>query len=173
MRAIYGLYPDPDSAQRAVEVLQDAERALGFKEKQIVVLSGEPYEDHPFGQRDKKTIMPWIAAAGGLVGGLLGFWFISFTQKAYPLITGGMQIVTKWPDGIITYELTMLGAILSTVATLLITARIPDWRRHVFDPGVGEGKILIGVVNAPESCQDEIRRRLCSAGAGDVKEFAG
>ena len=173
MQAIYGLYPDPDSAQRAMDLLQGAGRGLGFTDSQIVVLSGEPYEDHPFGQRNKRTIMPWISAGGGLVGGLLGFWFISSTQKAYPLITGGMEIVTKWPDGIITYELTMLGAILTTIVTLLITARIPDWRRHLFDPGVGEGKILIGVMDPPENSRDEIRRRLSSVGAGDVKEFAG
>ena len=170
VQTIYGLYADPDSAEQAFEVLQRAERALGFRDEQIVVLSGEPYEDHPFGRRDKKTIMPWVSAAGGLVGGVLGFWFIAFAQRAYPLMTGGMEIVTKWPDGIITYELTMLGAIVTTVVTLLVTARIPDWRRHASDPAIGEGKILIGVVNPPEGSQDEIRQRLRSAGAGNVKE---
>src|ERR1035437_391821 len=103
MQTIYGLYPDPDSAQRAMELLQQAERGLGFKDSQIMVLSGEPYEDHPFGQRDQKTVMPWLAVGGGVVGGLLGFWFISFAQNAYPLVTAGMEIVTKLPDGIITY----------------------------------------------------------------------
>ncbi len=171
MQAIYGLYRDPDSAQQAMDLLQQAERGLGFNDNQILVLTGEPYEDHAFGMQNKKTIMPWMSAGGGLVGGLLGFWFISFTQRAYPLMTGGMQIVTKWPDGILTYELTMLGAILTTVVTLLIAARLPDWRRHVFDPAIGEGKILIGVTDPPEGSQDELRRRLRSAGAVEVKEF--
>lgn len=173
MQAIYGLFPDPDCAQRAMDQLQRGERSLGFKDNQIVILSGEPYEDHPFGQRDRKTVMPWLAALGGLIGGILGFWFVAFTQSVYPLVSGSMNIVTKWPDSIITYELVMLGVILTTVLTLLITARLPDWRRHLSDPAVGEGKILIGVMNPLASSQDEIRRRLRSAGAADVKEVVG
>lgn len=171
MQAIYGLYPDPDSAQQAMDQLQAAERGLGFEDSQIVVLSGEPYEDHAFAQRDRKTVMPWIAAAGGLIGGLLGFWFIAFTQQAYPLVTAGMQIVTTWPDGILTYELTLLSAIITTVIALFVTAHIPDWRHNLFDPAVGEGKILIGVTNPPASSQEEIRQRLRSAGAENVKDF--
>lgn len=172
MNAIYGLYPDPDSAQRALNVLERAESELGFQDRDIAVLSGEPYEEYGFGQREHKTRMPWIAAAGGLVGGLSGWWFVSFTQKAYPMISGGMHLVTKWPDGIITYELTMLGAILTTLFTLLITARIPDWRgRKLYDPAISNGKILIGVTNPPETAREEIGRRLREVGAEAVKEF--
>ncbi len=43
MKAIYGLYPDPDSAQRALNLLERAKRDLGFEDRDIAVLSGEPY----------------------------------------------------------------------------------------------------------------------------------
>jgi Alternative complex III, ActD subunit len=172
MNAIYGLYPDPDSAQRALNVLERAQSELGFNDRDIAVLSGEPYEEYGFGQREHKTRMPWLAALGGLVGGLCGFWFVSFTQKSYPMISGGMHLVTKWSDGIITYELTMLGAILTTLFTLLITARIPDWSgRKLYDPAISNGKILIGVTNPPEKAREELERRLRGAGAETVKEF--
>ncbi len=173
MNAIYGLYPDPDSAQRALNVLERVQSELRFKAQDIVVLSGEPYEDYGFGQREHKTRMPWISALGGLIGGLSGWWFVSFTQKSYPLISGGMHLVTKWSDGIITYELTMLGVIITTLITLLITARIPDWRgRKVYDPAISNGKILIGVTNPPEKAREEIGKKLYAAGAEAVKEFA-
>ncbi len=172
MNAIYGLYPDPGAAQRALNVLERSESELGFKDRDIAVLSSEPYEEYGFGQRDHVTHMPWIAALGGLIGGLCGWWFVSFAQKSYPMISGGMHLVTKWPDGIITYELTMLGAILATLITLLITARIPDWSgRKLYDPAVSNGKILIGVTNPPESARDELEKRLRAAGAEAVKEF--
>jgi|YelNatPaOPRAMG01_1025707.scaffolds.fasta_scaffold48226_1 hypothetical protein len=171
MKAIYGLYPDPDSAQRALNVLERAQSELGFRKEDIAVLSGEPYEEYGFGQRDKVTRMPWLAALGGLIGGLSGWWFVSFTQKSYPMISGGMHLVTKWPDGIITYELTMLGAILTTLVTLLITARIPDWRgRKLYDPAISNGRILIGVINPPEMAREELEKRLRTAGAETVKE---
>jgi Alternative complex III, ActD subunit len=172
MNAIYGLYPGPDSAQRALDALEQAQSELGFSDHDIAVLSGEPYEDHAFGRRDNKTRMPWIAALGGLVGGLSGWVFASFTQKAYPMISGGMPLVTKWPNGIITYELTMLGAILTTLVTLLITARIPDWRGgKLYDPAISNGKILIGVTNPPDTARAELEKRLRAAGAEVVKEF--
>lgn len=172
MNAIYGLYPDPDSAQRAFNVLERAESELGFTEADIAVLSGEPYEEYSFGQRDNVTRMPWIAALGGLAGGLSGWVFVAFTQKTYPMISGGMHLVTKWPNGIITYELAMLGAILATLFTLMFTARIPDWRgRKLYDPAISNGKILIGVINPPQRAREELGMRLRAAGAEAVKEI--
>jgi Alternative complex III, ActD subunit len=172
MNAIYGLFPDPDSAQRAFNVLERAESELGFTDADITVLSGEPYEEYGFGQREHKTRMPWLAALGGMVGGLSGWWFVGFTQKSYPMISGGMHLVTKWSNGIITYELTMLGAILTTLFTLLITARIPDWRgRKLYDPAISNGKILIGVTNPLEKAREELGKRLSAAGAEVIKEF--
>jgi Alternative complex III, ActD subunit len=172
MNAIYGLYPDPDSAQRALNALEQSQGELGFNDRDIAVLSGEPYEEYGFGQRDNVTRMPWIAVLGGLAGGLSGWWFVSFTQKDYPMISGGMHLVTKWPNGIITYELTMLGAILATLITLLIAARIPDWSGHkLSDPAISNGKILIGVTNPPAGARDELEKRLRAAGAEVVKKF--
>jgi len=172
MNAIYGLYPDPDSAQRAFNVLERSQGELGFQGRDIAVLTGEPYEEYGFGRRDNVTRMPWIAALGGLVGGLCGWWFVGFTQKSYPMISGGMNLVTKWSNGIITYELTMLGVILTTLFTLLITARIPDWfGRKLYDPAISNGKILIGVTNPPENAREELEKRLAAAGAEVVKEF--
>ena len=172
MNAIYGLFPDPDSAQRALNLLERARGELGIKDGDIAVLSGEPYEEYGFGQKEHKTRMPWLAALGGLVGGLCGWWFVGFTQKAYPMVSGGMHLVTKWSNGIITYELTMLGAILTTLFTLLITARIPDWRgRKLYDPAISNGKILIGVTNPPEKAREELGKRLSAAGAEVIKEF--
>lgn len=173
MNAIYGLYPDPGSAQRALNVLERAQSELGFQNSDIAVLSGEPYEEYGFGKRDNVTRMPWVAALGGLVGGLSGWWFVAFSQKTYPMISGGMNLVTKWPNGIITYELTMLGIILTTLLVLLITARIPDWSgRKLYDPAISNGRILIGVTNPPENAREELEKRLAAAGAEVVKKFA-
>ena len=39
--------------------------------------------------------------------------------------TGNMPIVAWWPNLIVMFELTMLGAILATVITLFVSARPP------------------------------------------------
>ena len=163
---IYGLYPDPDSAQRAVDALRGAK----VEPRDIAVISSEPFEEYEFGRLDHRTPMPWLAALGGLMGGLSGFALAVLTQKSYPLPTGGMPIVTLWANGIITYEMTMLGAMLTTLFTLLVAARLPDWRAKIYDPAVSDGKILVGVVNPREDSRVELKRRLSEAGAAETKE---
>lgn len=172
MNAIYALYPDPEAAQQAVESLREAGPALEIAPRHIVALSSEPFEEFDLGGPDAKTPMPWLAAAGGVAGGLGGYWFAAFTQKAYALPTGGMPIVAPWTNGIITYELTMLGAILVTLLTLLVSTRLPDWRTQLYDPEISTGKILVGVLDPPENSRLEIESRLRQAGASEVKEFA-
>jgi|SRR5215470_2926652 len=164
MKAVYGLYPDPDSAQRAVDLLRDA----NVKDRSIVVLSSEPFDAYEFGRRDHKTVIPWLAALGGLVCGVGAFLFVAFTQKAYPLPTGGMPIVSLWPNGIITYEFTMFGAILATLVTLVTTARSPRESVRLYDPEVSNGKILIGVVNPPEASWTKVEEALRSGGTTSV-----
>ena len=44
---------------------------------------------------------------------LLTVAFVYYTQYDYRLVTGGMPIFSFWPTGVIFYELTMLGAILT------------------------------------------------------------
>ena len=169
LKAIYGLYPDPDSAQRAVNSLRQA----GIGDVDITVVSSEPFEEYDFGRLDHRTAMPWLAALGGVLGGVSGYLLASLTQQAYPLITGGMPIVPRWTDGIVAYELTMLGAIIATLLTLLAGTRLPDWREQVYDPEVSSGRILVGVVDPAEAVRAELERALLAAGAPQIKEFAG
>jgi hypothetical protein len=165
--SIYGLFSDPSAADQGLRQLQDA----GVRSENILVMSPEPFEEYEFARADRKTVMPWIAALGGLVGGLSGYLLARYTQVGYPshLIAGGMPLVSKWPTGIITYELTMLGAILTTAVTLLITARLPHWKMDIYDPEVSYGKILIGVVDPAAESRMEFEDRLRSAGAEKVK----
>ena len=64
MKAVYGLYPDGQSAQQAVNRLV----AAGIAERDITVISPQPMEDYEFGHRDKGTWMWWFACLGGVIG---------------------------------------------------------------------------------------------------------
>ncbi|MDE3110393.1 MAG: DUF3341 domain-containing protein [Acidobacteriota bacterium] len=165
--SIYGLFDDPRSADVGMRELQSA----GVRAENIIVMSPEPFDEYEFAHADRKTPMPWIAALGGLVGGVSGYLLAWYTQVAYPshIMSGGMPLVSKWPSGIVTYELTMLGAILTTVVTLLITARLLHWKFDIYDPEVGYGKILIGVVDPSSNSISEFEERLRGAGAEKIK----
>jgi hypothetical protein len=80
-----------------------------------------------------------------------------------------MPIVSGIPNAIVIFEVTMLGAILATVGTLLVTAGLPAWRSRMYDAEVSDGYILVGVENPAADAVDHLRRTLASAG-GRVKE---
>ena len=165
---IYGLFTDPASADGAVNALQ----AAGVSRDKIVVMSSEPFGEYSFSQAEHATAMPWLAVLGGVVGGASGFLLAAYTQKAYPLITGGMPIIAPWPTGIITYELTMLGAVVATVITLLATTGLPNWGAKLYDPEISNGKILIGVLDPSDDARTTLGDRLRGAGAEQVKATA-
>jgi hypothetical protein len=145
MKAVYGLYVDPHVAQQAVDNL----RAAGVSDANITVISSEPFEHFEFGHRDARTAMPWIATAAAFLGMIATYYLLGASQLSWPLKTSGMPIVPLWTNLIIIFEMTMLSAILATVATLVVTAFIGQ-RGKLYDPEVSDGYILVGVENPAE-----------------------
>ncbi len=165
MSAVYALYPDADAAQRAVNSLH----AAGVAEADVIIMSGEPFEEQPFAHRDRATWLWYIACAGGLIGLVFSTWLTRMTELAWPLPTGNMPIVAWWPNLIVIFELTMLGAILATVITLLISARLPSRLPALYDPEVTDGKILVGVENPSADTLPALERALLAGGAAELK----
>ena len=97
MSAVYALYSNPDAAQRAVNGLY----AAGIPEGDVVVMSGEPFEEQPFAHRDSATWLWYIACLGGFVGLVFSTWLTRMTELAWPLQTGNMPIVAWWPNLIV------------------------------------------------------------------------
>jgi len=170
MKTLYALYAEPDAAQRAVDTLRAASSELKFDPKQIVVVSGEPHEGYEFAD-EHATGSPYRwAVLGAAVGGTCGFLLTTLSQKSYPILTGGMSLTPAWTNGIIVYEMIMLGAILTTLVVLLVGARQPNFKGVITDPEISTGKILVGVVDPPENLQPELESRLRQAGASAVKQ---
>lgn len=171
MDAIYGLFSNPDSARKALSALRTGSPELRIKKESIIVISSVPLEGEGLGWNEQRSFMPWLAVVGGLLGGTAGYALASFTQRTYPLPTGGMPIVALWPTGIVIYELMMLGAILTTIITFLISARLPRYRSRIYDPEVSYGKVLVGVAETDRDLSEKVRQRLLEQGAEQVKEI--
>jgi hypothetical protein len=173
MKALYGLYVDAASAQRAIDALRVASSELKFDAQQIVIVSGEPHEGYDFSDSQATSSPYRWAVLGAVVGGVTGYLLTTLSQKSYPIFTGGMSLSPAWTNGIIIYEMIMLGAILTTLVVLLIGAGLPNFKGAITDPEIGMGKILVGVVDPPENSQVELERRLRLAGAAQVKQSPG
>ena len=162
MSSIYALYPDGVGAQRAVDAL----RGAGVRNQEITVVSSEPMEDYEFGSIHRQSRLWYVASLGGFVGLLTATWLTWFTEVAWPLPTGNMPIVAWWPNLIVMFELTMLGAIVATVGTLIVTAGLARRRPPLYDPEITNGRILVGVESPRDA--SAVERALRAAGAPAV-----
>ena len=166
MTAVYGLYPDGDSAQQAVDGL----RAAGIADRDITVLTAQPMEEFEFGRMDKSTWMWWIACGGALVGMAAAFGLAWVAETSWPIDVGGLPTFAWWPNLIITFELTMLGAILATVVTLVVTAGLGRGGKRLYDPAVSDGRILVGVENPPAEAASRLESALAAPPGAEVKK---
>ena len=169
VKSVYALYPDPDSAQLAVGSL----RAAGVADRDIIVISSEPFEEYEFSHRDKPTWIYWLAGLGGAIGLSAGYGLTRATETAWPIETGGMPIVSTWPNLIVMFEMTMLGAIVTTVVTLLVTARLPRRRPPLYDVAVSDGQILVGVESPRALPVDRLEQALGAGGGRAVQWKSG
>lgn len=156
MKAMYALYTEGEAAQRAVNGLRQA----GLGDDQITVITGAPMEDFEFSHIGRRNPQWYAASAGGLVGLAFATWLTWFTEVNWPINVGNMPIVAWWPNLIIMFELTMLGAIVANVAALVVGAGLLRRRPALYDPEVSNGKILVGVENPTAANVPGVERAL-------------
>jgi len=146
-RTVYAVFNNPYQAERAVSQLV----SNGFDRQLVAVRSSEPFLDRrlPVSADEEKTRIPLFALLGGVVGAIAGFSLAAATFTWMNLPTGGMSIVPLGPTGIITFEVTALGAIFGTLLTLFSEAELIRRTREDLDPklaeAVADGRVLICV----------------------------
>ncbi len=136
-----GTFRDVETATRAVDNLVKA----GFAETNITSLTSAPYPDGVIVKTDQRIWFRWISVGGGIFGACAGFLLAAGTAYLYPVQTGDKPIIALFPTGIITYELTMLFAILGAIVGMFLEMRLPPWRERIYDPAIGEGAIGISI----------------------------
>jgi hypothetical protein len=136
-------------------------RGAGIDPSALDLFSAEPVELGR-GILDRPSRMSLAAVSAAVGTGLLATAFIRYTQHDYKLVTGGMPLFSFWATGVITYELTMLGAIAATFAWFLresglIRRRDKDAPVPHVDPGVICLRVRCPDEQAPETI-DTLRR---------------
>lgn len=156
MRAVYALYSEGSAAQRAVDALRNA----GLPDSEITVITSEPMEDFEFSHIGKKNKLWWVACGGGLLGLVGSIALTRFTAQAWPMNVGNMATVAWWAFLVPIFEMTMLGAILATVVTLIAGSGLMRRRHFLYDPEVTSGKILVGIENPSQGKLEDVERAL-------------
>jgi Protein of unknown function (DUF3341) len=160
-----GGFRDRQSTIRAILDLKTG----GFAPEDLDVFSEVPLE-LPRGVLDRPSRMSLAAVIGAITSCLLTIGFVYFTQYNYPLVTGGMPIFSFWATGVVFYELTMLGAILTTFFWFLRDAGLLRRRRNVPVPRVESGVISLRV-RCGDDKADAARKVLEASGADRIERI--
>lgn len=139
----------------------------GFKSDALAVFSDEPIEFHR-NVLHRSSRMSLAAVTGAISFGLLAIGFVHFTQYDYPLVTGGMPIFSFWSTGVVFYELTMLGAIVTTFVWFLAESGLLSRGRSQPVPRIVPGIVCLRIVCATSQAE-KVRSSLLSAGAENIR----
>ncbi len=156
-----GIFSDVDTAAKAVDSLIEA----GFPEEKITSLTSVPYPDGVLVNLNQRTWFHWFSLAGGLTGAVAGFLLAAGTAWVYPVQTGDKPIIALFPTGIVTYELTMLFAIIGALVGMFLEMRLPPFRERLYDPAISEGYIGISVFVPSADRKDRAEFVMKGAGA--------
>ena len=162
-RPILGLFEDPNYAAEAGDALQRA----NISPNDYDFLTDAPYPEGAFGERHESHRLYVFPFVGALIGITAGIILTSMTQLAYPLTQAGKPILSLPPMAIVTYETTMLGAIIFTVLGIIFESRLPKTKLGLYDTRITEGYIGV-LVNVEEEQLNEVSGILTQAGAVDV-----
>jgi hypothetical protein len=157
-----GVFDGLDGAVEAVERLRAAKAGA------LTVFSPMPSHDLEHALHPAQSPVRMFTLVGGLTGTATGFALPTWTSMDWPLVTGGKPIISLPAWVIIAFELTILFGALSTVAGMLILAKLPNRKPLiVYDPSFSADRF--GVQVEPRSGKaDEAREILSSAGAVEI-----
>ena len=130
-RRLYGVMAQFDNPSRLVAAAREA-YAAGYR--QINGYSPFPIEELTEAIGFKRTTLPLIVLAGGIIGALGGF-FMQYWMEVidYPINVGGKPF-NSWPAFVpITFECTVLVASFAAVLGMLALNKLPQPYHPVFN----------------------------------------
>jgi hypothetical protein len=126
----FALLAEFSSAEQLVEAVRRARRA-GFR----AIDAYSPFPVEALGEaldfHDGRV--PWLTFAGGVFGAAVGYLMQVYANVAYPIDIGGRPLVPWQAFMLITFELTVLFAVLFSIGGMLALNHLPRLHHPVFD----------------------------------------
>ncbi len=155
--------------EAVIRALRDL-KSDGCGSEDVAVFSDEPIE-FPRDALHRPSHMSLAVVIGAITLCLLTIGFVYFTQYNYPIITGGMPTFSFWATGVIFYELTMLGAILTTFLWFIRESGLLRLGHRKPAPAVEPGLIALRV-ECESNRSDGLSHLLQLAGAVNIRTLA-
>jgi hypothetical protein len=161
-----------DQLEHATEAISRLQK-LGVQDKDITVISGIPFSEKILGRPLSWTTIGRIGLGGAVVGFLAGLALNFGTPALYPIRVAAMPVIFPIPTSIVvTFELTMLGLLISTFIGVFVETITPSFGPKGYHPKVSDGHIGI-LFAGPHDLDDEMHSALGELGAElvhDVEE---
>ena len=123
--SILAEFPTPAALLEAARQLRPDYRIEAFTPFPVEGL------DQAIGLRSR--VVPAAFVIGGIVGGAIGFGMQVLVNLDFPLWIGGRPLIALPAFAMIAFELTILGAVLAGILTMLLANRLPKLHHPVFD----------------------------------------
>jgi hypothetical protein len=119
-------------------------KTRGLSPADLDIFSTEPVLLAP-GVLDRPSRMSLTAVSGANAFGIFATGLVYYSQHSYPMVTGGMPLFSFWATGVVTFELTMLGSIVTTFACFLWESGLFRRDKTAPVPSVEPGSICLRV----------------------------
>jgi hypothetical protein len=161
---LLAVFQDLDPAANAIEKLHE----MGIGDENINVISGVPVAHKILGRPHPWTNVSKLSMGGAAAGFLFGIFLNFGTPYLYTVPVGG-QFFTPIPPGlIITFEMTMLFAMLATFLGVFLDSYFPNYRPMEYIGEVSDGKIAV-FFRCAQGDAKKITDALSKLGAESVK----
>jgi hypothetical protein len=154
------LFKEIDPAAKALDAL----RELGIRDEEMTIISGVPYSDRMLGRPMSWTLVPKLAGAGFILGFIIGVALNLGTPLQYPIVVGGMPLVSIPPSIILTFEFSMLGLLAFTFLGVIWESAFPSFGPKEYHPAISDGQIAV-VFTCPPEVHEKAHQKLAGLGA--------
>ena len=166
VRGLVGVFTYLDDVLSAIERLQQEKVAV----RNVYSPTKRPEILEAMKTRPSRIRLVSLVAA--IFGGCSGLALATYAHLRWRLITSGKPIIPWFPWVIIFFEVLILISVLSTVAALLVAARIPRLRyaKDGYNPRFTEDRYGIEIYADPAAL-DRARAIMNESGAEEVNEI--
>ncbi|HQV93273.1 MAG TPA: DUF3341 domain-containing protein [Anaerolineales bacterium] len=136
---LLAIFEDLDPAANAIDTLHE----MGVGDENINVISGVPVAHKILGRPHPWTNVSKLSMGGAVAGFAFGIFLNFGTPHLYGIQVGGQYVTPIPPGAIVTFEMTMLFALLATFLGVFLDSYFPNYRPLEYVDEVSDGKIAV------------------------------